>query len=378
MADRVLCPYCFGTYYPHECAIVSELDGSILKAPPKGLAKLRQQFGEPLPLGGDLYDKRPRYQCPGCARNWPEGIELAENHIIAVIGGTGAGVHTYLAVAIDQLLNNKRIQQAIGVLRIKAASAKVERYHLSHHEALIKQQEVLAATPPAAMMGGPADPLIYCIEFPHNARKPVYLYFYPAANEDMVLEANSLEYARFMFHASGIIMMADPYAMPNMRKYIHPQFYPPVLPITSPSEILLQVIHLYETRLRAKLNIPIAVTISKSDMVQFADPQRRSSLFATPSYLNPQLSSRIQRQDLEAVREHVRKLLELYGDADLVSLSEMYEQVGYFAVAATGWPPDFRIQQYPDIDPIRVLDPLLWILWKLGVIEAEEGKAEQK
>ncbi len=369
--EKVLCPYCFQKYHPSECNIFSEKDGTVVT--PTGPQKLARKFFAQQ-LGGKNFDKRLRLQCPNCAHPWPKDIELADNYIIALVGGTGAGKSNYIAMAIDQLKHNNRIQNAIGVARIGALSSHIEARYNAFYESLIRDHKALPATQGAAQRGGGVtEPLIYRLDFLPGTeeRRPVYLYLYDVAGEDIQDENNALDYSQFLFFANALVLLADPFAMPNMRRYIHPQYHPPILPTISPSDVLFRVVDLYQTRTRAKLSIPLAITISKSDLLQFADPGRHSSVFATPTYYDSRYTHRLQIQELDQVSGDVQKLLEVYGDAGLVTWTQQYEQVGFFAVSATGWPLDPATRTYPAIEPLRCLDPLLWVLYRLGVLQLE-------
>jgi hypothetical protein len=53
-----------------------------------------------------------------------------------------------------------------------------------------------------------------------------------------------------------------------------------------------------------------------------------------------------------------------------VHSTQLFQNTSFFAVSATGWPVDSQAK-YPAIEPVRVLDPLLWVLAKIGVIAPE-------
>jgi hypothetical protein len=364
--EKVLCPFCFKRYHPSECAVVSGLDGSeLLPARTKMKEFFRKVMGQP--LGGDLYDRLPRYQCPNpaCLKVWPKDVELAENHIIAIVGATCAGITTYITSLIHALMSIQPAQQAMGVLRIGPLSEDVEKAYSFYHEELIVNHRAFMGTVPALLKGGIDPPLIYRLHFPPGAvvRRPVYLYFYEKGG--YITEEQSLvEYSKYLFHASAIIFLADPFCMPNIKKHIHKAYWPMMVGRTHPADILYNLVKLYESRLRAKLTISIAVTVSKSDMLRFADPNKQTCLFDTPGYCRPDIAGPLRRQEWEQewqrVDQDTRRILQLCGEGQHFAWLEPYEKVSFFAMAATGHPPTPGTCDYPGFDPIRVLDPLLW------------------
>jgi energy-coupling factor transporter ATP-binding protein EcfA2 len=365
-SGKVTCPYCFQEAHPNECAIVSGVDGRVLKEAPKGL--MRFPTG-PHPLPSDLL---PRYQCPNqqCLKAWPDGIDQTDNHFIALVGTPACGKSTYLAMLLDTLAHFEGVQRAMGVASVAPSTEDDERRYAPFRDSLIKDHRPFQGTVP--VREGIEEPVIYRLDFApgKSKRRPLYLYFYDISGEDMAEEKNAVQYAQCFSHASAIILLADPFAMPNVHKFIHKSYYPSVLPQTNPSEVLFRVVELYERRVRHKLNIPLAIAFSKSDLLRVFDPHTQSSLFVTPNYYHPAYDQPLQVKELEQTSADVQKLLQTVGDTDLVTWTAQFPKVGFFAVSATGWPPNPGTYDYPDVVPLRVLDPVLWVLLQLGVIQA--------
>ncbi|GER86250.1 hypothetical protein KDW_04120 [Dictyobacter vulcani] len=80
-------------------------------------------------------------------------------------------------------------------------------------------------------------------------------------------------------------------------------------------------------------------------------------------------TNRINTADYAAIDREVRSVILRFGDKVLVQSSELFDTVSFFAVSATGWAAEKG--HYPIIEPLRCLDPLLWALWKLKVIDAD-------
>jgi hypothetical protein len=84
--------------------------------------------------------------------------------------------------------------------------------------------------------------------------------------------------------------------------------------------------------------------------------------FSSPTY-----SGGLDLQDIRAVDKEVRKIIREIGDESLLLAAQKLKQVNFFAVSATGQASD-ESGTYPSITPYRCLDPILWILYELGII----------
>src|SRR6185312_7879062 len=111
-----------------------------------------------------------------------------------------------------------------------------------------------------------------------------------------------------------------------------------------------------------QLKTPIAITISKSDVLKYVV---RDALFLKPSSFHNNLDIR----ELEMIDSEVRALIQEFGDKELIASSETFENKIFLAVSPTGWPADSS-GKFPKIEPLRCFDPMLWALWKLGIINA--------
>jgi hypothetical protein len=112
-----------------------------------------------------------------------------------------------------------------------------------------------------------------------------------------------------------------------------------------------------------RLRIPLAVTLSKSDLLKYNRPSNHPYTFNT----NPPYRSLLNLQDLIKVDAEVRQVIAETGDEPLLRAGiASSTMVGFFAVSATGSPLDMSLTppQFPKVEPCRCLDPLLWILWQ--------------
>lgn len=366
------CPYCFELIHPGDCAIFSERDGTVVAPAPQGLKQLISRFRIE-DLTGPFYTLRQSVrQCPNCSHPWPRGYEFSENHIIAILGSRAAGVSTSIPILIQEL-RKSQILQALGAISFSAIDQSTEASYEASYGSLLRDKQVLPPTQP----GFPPEPLIYQLRFATGSSgkraRTVNLLFYDAATEDVEKVIALLACSRFIFHASAVIFLADPTGMPGIRNHInqeHHQLYP--YPAEQPEALFNRVVGLYDQYHGGKpfsIPLPLAITIPKSDFLEAFDPGRRSVLFAKPAYTDPAAPRRRWLEEFEKVNSEVRRVLNATGETALLHWSTTLKRAHFFAIAPTGHPPNRETATYPAIEPIRVLEPLLWILWQLGVIE---------
>jgi len=367
---KLICPFCFEPFHPGECHIISQKPatfGTVLKAAPRpGPAKMVSRFWITEPTGKKYALELATRACSRCGNPLPSNFERADNYIIALVGGNNSGKSLYIAVLIDQL---KKLQYVVGASILEENQAIEDRYKQDYYNPLFRAQTMLQANP----RGRAYAPLVYTLDFSVNPNsphtRPVNLIFYDVAGEDIAQTVAMVDYARFVLNAHAIIFLADPLTMPGIESRVLPMYRATNPAIRRSSEVLAWVVQQYEKfhGQGGRVSIPIAITVSKSDLLQYIKRQPPYAFFTSPAYLDPYGGGRPQRQDFEAVNSDVWELLSNYGDGALLQLWPKFENVHFFAVSATGWPAD-QAGRFPAIEPIRVLDPLLWVLSELDII----------
>lgn len=362
------CPACGEEFYPGDCAIVSSIDKSEIRGP---RANIFSRTYVPLLKGSKYVKKLALRECPNpkCKRLLPYNIPDVESYTIAIVGDSSSGKSHYIASCIHQLKQYQALQ-VIGCSSITGLRDTDERYFRNYYEPIYRIRKKLDLTP-RAMPGSLIEPLIYELVFQERSAlqpaKSINLLFYDTSGEDMDDERRMVEYSHFILNASAIIFLADPLAMPGIVKVLPNHLQPPVIRERSTVEVFDRVMGTFRRHkgvgLGKKLDTPVAITVSKSDLLQFAVKGTHRPLFLSDSVYYNQLD--IPKFDF--ISNEVQTLLQAMGDRVLLKAVDQFEDVSFFAVSATGWPPDPN-GEFPPLEPLRCLDPLLWSLWKLGII----------
>ena len=376
-----ICPSCNESVYPGACAIVEAPDQQIqqaLKPAPTGLKRLTS-IPFPGPLVGPKYTQNnAAYQCPKCGYAMPYNIDSARSLNIAIVGNTTSGKSVYIASLI------RHLEQGQGLLArpdlgqsftITCLTPKVKvRYENQYWKPLFEDKQVPDPSPRA--IETTHEPLIYEISIRlrrDELMKNLNLIIYDTSGEDYVIGTRLVQWARYVLSADGLIFMADPISIPEIFNHLPPN---PNLSYGTPAEhpaLSLNTITSLVTRSQGKRtgaslgSTPIAITLSKCDLLKKLRAVGNQYYFITQP---PRYRGGANLQDIEMVDKEVRQLLTEHGGDNLLLAANNFKKVRFLAVSAIGYTPD-AAGKIPTVEPWRCLDPFLWVLYELGLIEAQ-------
>lgn len=359
---RYVCPICGEEFYPGESAIVSTVHpGTVLQPATTGmLSRIRVKSLD----GNRLTRELAARQCPHCKQLLPRNLETVENHTIAIIGDVNSGKSHYIASCINQLKQDYALR-VIGCNAIIGQGDTDQRYYNDYYLPVYMDRQKLENTR-RAVATRLYRPLIYELVFPDKTG--VNLLFYDSSGEDIVNQDALVQFSHFVLNASAVIFLADPMQMPaivatlpaHLTKGLEQRPF-------KTSDVFNRVMATFRQSrnmsARSRLRIPVAITVSKSDLLKFSATKRRLPLFLYENYY----TNKLDVSKLAQIDGEVRGLLQALGDRVLLTSSQLFEDVAFFAISATGWAPDDK-NQFPPLEPTRCLDPLLWVLWRLGVV----------
>lgn len=361
------CPYCGEEFYPGNCAIVSSMDRNVILRGPR--ADIFSRAFVP-PLKGSKYVKRLALrECPNpkCKSLLPYNIPEAESYTIAIVGDSTSGKSHYIASCINQL-RQFQAMQVIGCSSITGLRDTDKNYFKDYYEPIYRNKKKLNPTQQAT--SSLIEPLVYELVFQEPPARRINLLFYDTSGEDMNNDRSLVEYSHFILDAAAIIFLADPMVMPGVVKVLPSHLKPPFTREQSTVQVFNRIMTTFMNNKNVgdgkKLDTPIAITVSKSDLLQFAVRGTQRPLFLSDSVYYNQLDI----PKFAFISNEVQYFLQMMGDKTLLKAVDQFENVSFFAVSATGWPPDEN-GEFPPLEPLRCLDPLLWSLWKLGIIKVQ-------
>ncbi|MEU6534493.1 hypothetical protein [Streptomyces sp. NPDC047000] len=410
----VICPYCFGrapaTGLPYRCLMTpSGVRGATPCGPERddvwaafmgpGVSPAARQRGPLFTPARRLAGLRGRAAgsvpcprcgvptpvrvCRSCHSDLPSDYCDQDSRIIALVGAKASGKSTYVSVLVNEL--NQRVGQAFHA-SLAAMGQSTQQRDREMAEDLYERLRLPEATRPAAL--GFNDPLLYRLSVPRRGplgkggTRHTTLVFFDAAGEDLAGSEAMDRYTRYLSAADGIVLLVDPLQLGSVRDRLAGGDGPPLPVVETPpqqiaADLAAQLRAHGKGGSRGRVSTPIAVAVTKTDMLR--------PLLAPHSPLlrnAPHTEGAFDADERLTVHEEIRSLMADWDSGALVRQLELdFAELSLFGLSALGAPP---LAEAPadapksGPQPVRVEDPLLWLLARRGVLPvrtAGKGRA---
>ena len=342
------------------------------------------------------YNSR-RFVCPHC-HNWlPSPMIEQGSEIISVIGGPSSGKTNYIVALMHEL---KRVGY-----KIKLSIAPQEVYREGHKDestaAMFKQMEQMLFKEKTCLVKTPENsersriPWIFSLTN-NKTQRSIYLVFYDTAGEHFQSQEAIMEMANYFSHSSGVIVLLDTLSVGAVKEVMKVR-HPDAMDYESRTTFSEMIATLDTTlgHLRGKgvdlAKKPFAFAFSKFDMITrnqdaWATDVNWDELAGNSSFLTDGM---VDIAKMDEVSRSIELLMENWGSNDFADddvaatvnkIRGIWEDKAtrkkneednsndnykFFGVSAFGCIPreDLTIEQ---VRPTRVMDPLVWILHRLG------------
>lgn len=301
--------------------------------------------------------------CPSCGFSIYETEPGATSISISIVGAQGCGKSHFLSVLIEQL--KQEISKAYDcALFPLGGDDTISLYDRLYYQPLFVRGQVLESTEQDDV-----NPLIYSMVFQQErGPKTLDLIFYDACGANFESIAAMSSFNRSIYHSGGIIFLIDPSQFPVVGEW-NATHHKEICE-SDPTSLLSRTVQLIRTgsgqkSLRQKLDVPIAVCLTKLDSVKpLLDV---SSFLQAPSRHISNAS--FDALDFEACSLEAQSLIESWGGGEITrQVSSQFSERGFFAISSLGGSPSDSGGIH-HIAPHRVSDPLLWLLWKNKIIK---------
>jgi hypothetical protein len=381
----VLCPYCFEPWSTRVASFrcTSGDDARCPRQPDEELGRLRGTEPPLVPrvlrrqgrLGQSFAVKRghpvrcecgapTRPVCPNCHTDLPQRFAEAPSRSMALIGTKAAGKTNFIAVALHELEHRvgPRFDGSLMLLD-DASRDRVDRELMPR---LYRDGAVLDTTMSARSNAGVREPLVARLTLgPAGHSSQSNLVFFDSAGEDLqsldVLERE----ARYITQSHGVILLLDPLQIPAVRDELGSSVE---LPAETPDAYaMLGRISALIREARGipagkPIDVPLAIAVSKFDAVRPLLPEGHA-VFSLPSH-DGRFDPQVARSISAAVRSDLGGWL---GERLDSFVKQEFAQTSYFGLSALGANPvDGRLPN--GVAPLRVEDPILWMLDAWGAI----------
>lgn len=316
-----------------------------------------------------------RYVCPHC-NNWlPTEMIEKGSEIISVIGGPASGKSNYIVALINQLrkhgcnLNLSILPQLVG-----RAEHEYTRVLFENAEKCIFEDHIpVPKTPPTQH----PIPWIFRLES-YATKKAVYLVFYDTAGESFETTEEIKRNAKYLKKSKAVIVILDTLSVPyikdilDSKKIVNQDLE---TPFTKTMDILnnfaIDNPHLYET--------PFAFVMSKFDSIisNKEDLDFDISAFkANSSFID---TNEFSLQEVKDASNAITSYMKNHWNHKKLNSKQLQFEIAnnwgdnarFFGVSALGAMTNPRtlkidIPDDKEVEPFRVMDPLIWALHKIG------------
>ena len=392
LSQKIICPFCFASFSaqkivfrclnPH-CSGRAE---DIMYARARG-GHVSAAMGYVLPPSKSLLSigvssvtqctlckKETRTRlCPECHYELSHDVGRIDQRIIAIIGGSNTGKSHYIAALINRLQHEVGSNFDFAVAMIGDSTR--DRWMNDFYRPLFEKKTVLGGTLSATLDLRVKTPLIFRLTMKHgNHIRALNISFFDTAGEDMAnlkLDLLSVE-ARYICQANGIIVLLDPLQLEAIRHKLPNANLPKPDPMAQPDFIVGRLRELFEQYHNLpgtkKIQTPIAFTLSKADTLKpMLSPD--SALLRSGEHFGM-----LDLQDIQSVSTEIGNYMQswvssgFYQDIDL-----KFGNYRFFGVSSLGRQPDSS-NHLADVNPRRVEDPFLWLLYQFNLIRGKEGR----
>lgn len=369
------CPYCYETHTLEECTC--KCTYSVLGAvqnckygyeklkdgviPPKTISKCLKCTSAALTVTCPHLSTQNTNTSTNYDWSIPRPCHIGTNMSIAVLGSTGAGKSNYIAVLINEI--ESKLSRYFDCALIPVNEKIKNLYNSEFYDPIYNKKTVVAKTARKIL-----PPLVYSLNFmnPSNNRfdKSANLTFYDTAGEDLYNSATIAAEKGYIANADGIILLLDPLQIPAIREKLEGKIELPPK-VVDATQIIETVVNVYRNVKKSKnVKIPVAVVFTKMDILaKYGILTYDSCLREESVHLENQS---FVKWDFNNTQNEMKALIENYLQDGLEQKVKIFKDWAYFGVSALGTSPVGENNDIPEREfkPLRVLDPLLWLLAK--------------
>lgn len=375
--SKFTCPYCYGKHDLIDCAMKcsDNLNGVERQTCAQGVTKEAGTFYIPKASKAKCLHCREaslEVYCPESLNDIYAGPRLIPRDYlsgsgltVALVGAKASGKSNYIGVLVNEI--RKKMSRSFNcTLNICCSEESKKYYDDNYYGPLYKTGHTVSATDVTNI-----PPLLFPLNFMDNKNRiksTVSLTFYDTAGENFD-KADSINiFSRYIPNADGIIMLLDPLQLPYVREQLAGKIdLPPQN--TDVNEILSRIVTNIRNVKKIKDNIktPLAVVFTKIDaLIKFGLIDSDSVIATESEHLNRGM---FIQSDFEAVNVLMTDMLEHWLDDELIRLMRHFEKYSFFGLSALGDVPNGMKLSGSTIKPLRVLDPLLWLLAEYNYIK---------
>lgn len=317
-------------------------------------------------LKDDYGNITTRRICPFCHNDVPQSAGFAPSTLISVVGASLSGKSVYFTSLIHMLKTVTPRNFPIFCTPINNEMGR--KFKHEYEDPLIEHGMLLNQTQKEKQQ----KLFVFTFSFSDETLPEINIAFFDIAGEGMVDTEYMDIYASYIRNSSGILFLADPLQFSAVGKKIALKNGLDYTGFSDePASVLRGLVEDYIYKQgNGTSDIPTAVVLTKTDLLKV--------LQYDGGYIHQ--DSRIFMNFTHRTFFNLSKFYNINDEAeDFIcevdpnfrnALKRRFADLGFFAVSALGTKPEG--QRVASFAPVRVDEPFLWLLHRLGYIESYE------
>jgi len=293
--------------------------------------------------------------CPapptGCGRELPYTIGKNLTAFVGLVGGPESGKSHLILTLAKRMENKVSMGKVMDSTRDKVREWTERVY--DKRLALVRTQR------------GSEVPWIYDVGIDN---KSITLAFYDQAGESFTRSEYTEKDASYVAKSAGLLFLVDPLQCPMVVNVLNQKGVAFASPTASYVGVLDAVVEALNKMgaptTGKKLKRPLGVVVTKADLLRKSDLIPSLSLWNAPVFHEGEYYDLGLHAEIDGVS---RAFLREYEPGLLNQIEDKFQDYAFFAVSSTGSAPD-KNGQFPRIAPWRAEEPVLWLLYKLGLL----------
>lgn len=311
-----------------------------------------------------------RFVCPHC-NNWlPTEMIEKGSEIISVIGGPASGKSNYIVALIQQLQKYGYKLQLSQILPQLVGRNKNEYTKALYEKS---KESIFSDHTPVAKTATTSHPIpwIFRLES-HSTKKAVYLVFYDTAGESFKDPEEIKRNAKYLEKSKAVIVVLDTLSIPYIQNILKSKDIVNQDRATPFSETM-DALRNFITDNKRLEKTPFAFVMSKFDSIISNKEDLNfdiSSFMTNSSFIQ---TGKFSLKQIDEASDMIKSYMEnQWGEGQLgYDVVEKWgDNARFFGVSALGamTNTDMKIDipDNEDVKPFRVMDPLIWVLHKIG------------
>jgi hypothetical protein len=315
----------------------------------------------------DAYgNETTRRICPHCHNDLPKSAGFAPSTIISFVGASQSGKSVYLTALIHAIKTVTPRNFQIFCTPINNETGRKFKYE--YEDPLIENGYLLDPTQKEKQQ----EPFIFTFSFTDGSKPEINIAFFDVAGEGMIDNEYMDIYAAHIRNSSGVLFLVDPLQFKSVgRKILLKNHLDYDLGyVQDPVEVLTGLVEDYIYKEAGGMSrIPTAVVLTKTDLLEALRSDGEYIRDNSHMFTNFTHKGVLNINAIENINGEVDEFIEAVDPNFRNALKRRFRELGFFAVSSLGAHPDVIRQRVSAFAPVRVDEPFLWILYKLGFLE---------